>query len=42
VPVRRFDLWSARSVYYLASSLAKQLGNGQDYHLILTQVPTLG
>jgi predicted transposase/invertase (TIGR01784 family) len=32
--VRRFDLWSARSAYYLASTLAKQLGNGQDYHLI--------
>ena len=32
--VRRFDLWSARSVYYLASTLAKQLSHGQDYHLI--------
>ena len=32
--VRRFDLWSARSVYYLASTLAKQLGQGQNYHLI--------
>ena len=32
--VRPFDLWSARSVYYLASTLAKQLGHGQDYHLI--------
>ncbi len=32
--VRRFDLWSARSVYYLASTLAKQLDSGQDYHLM--------
>ena len=32
--VRRFDLWSARSVYYLASTLAKQLSQGQNYDLI--------
>ena len=32
--VRRIDLWSARSVYYLASTLAKQLSHGQNYDLL--------
>ena len=29
--VKRFDPWSARSTYYLASALAKQIGSGESY-----------
>jgi len=29
--VKRFDLWNARSAYYLASALVKQIGSGVSY-----------
>lgn len=37
--VKRFDLWNARSTYYLATNLTKQLGSGQSY---LTLKPVIG
>ena len=37
--VKRFDLWNARSAYYLASTLTKQIGSGESY---LALKPVIG
>lgn len=32
--IRRYDMWNARSAFYLARTLSQQLSSGEDYHLL--------